>query len=101
MKKKRKRKIREYQIITEIPETLIPETIYIEGEKRNHWIASLLCPCGCNEVIRLNLLKNVYPRWNIKFHWYGKISLSPSIKRTVGCNSHFVINKNKIYWCNF
>lgn len=89
----------DYKIVNEIPVKFNSQTIYLEGEKNNFWIAAFVCPCGCQEIIYLNLLKNVDPNWKIRINFWGKISIYPSVWRKVGCKSHFIICKSKVIWC--
>lgn len=83
--------------ISDIPEILENYIVYISSNKDNYWVATLLCPCGCNEVIKLNLLRDASPRWSFKIK-QKKISLYPSIWRTKGCRSHFSIIDSKLRW---
>jgi len=59
------------------------------------WIV-FQCPCGCGELITLNLDKRTGPHWRI---WRRKNSLSinPSVWRTSGCQSHFVLKQNHVF----
>ncbi len=52
--------------------------------------ADFICPCGCKQIISLNLLKGSTPLWKINGN-----SITPSINRIVGCKSHFYITKGK------
>jgi len=71
--------------------------IYILGQNSNFWQISFTCPCGCGDVIHLNLLNDSYPYW--KFHKTQKgITISPSIRRTKRCKSHFFIKNGKTKW---
>jgi hypothetical protein len=55
------------------------------------------CPCRCGEVLSLNLMASHRPRWAVRAHVDGTISVSPSVDvRT--CGSHFWIRGNQIYW---
>lgn len=54
-------------------------------------VAQLKCPCGCNDIIYLNLIpdenpQRTEPRWKIVGN-----TITPSINRTIGCRSHFQI----------
>ena len=86
-----------YKFSIDEPDTLDEWVIYIIGERHNYWMITFRCPCGCNSVISLNLLKGVRPRWRFKTRW-GTISISPSVWRRVGCRSHFYIRKGKVDW---
>ncbi|MGE3343138.1 MAG: DUF6527 family protein [Vicinamibacterales bacterium] len=32
------------------------------------WAAALLCPCGCGDVIELNLVEQASPCWRVRQH---------------------------------
>ncbi|WP_436231260.1 DUF6527 family protein [Caballeronia sp. LjRoot29] len=59
----------------------------------------MICPCGCGEVIELNLLKQARPCWSAEEHPDGTISLVPSVWRQRGCRSHFFLRRGGIEWC--
>jgi hypothetical protein len=86
-----------YKFCKDEPEELEQKVIYIIGEHPYLWKICFRCPCGCNEVISLNLLKEANPRWRFTIRW-RKISIYPSIWRKVGCKSHFYIKKGKVNW---
>jgi hypothetical protein len=77
------------------PSELEKSTIYIIGEKEYKWMISFYCPCGCGDVIKLNLLEDASPRWRYRINNHGLISIAPSINRNLNCYSHFTI-KNSI-----
>ena len=74
------------------------KTIYIVGEHGYQWLVAFRCPCGCKEIIKLNLLSEASPCWKVSYNHQGKVSLSPSIDRKVGCRSHFILKKGYIDW---
>jgi hypothetical protein len=82
----------------DLPEVLANKTIYLIGETTNPWLVAFKCPCGCNNVIQLNLLKDADPRWRLHITSKKKINISPSIWRTNGCKSHFFVRNSKIEW---
>jgi hypothetical protein len=84
--------------VHDLPEYVDDNTIYIVGEDEHPWLLAFNCPCGCQKVIQLNLLKEVYPCWDFKFTKNKKINISPSIRRTSGCKSHFYVRQNQIDW---
>ena len=90
-----------YENVEEFPFIFKPNTVYIEGTKKQKWTAALICPCGCNEIIFLNLLNNVSPYWKITTHWFNNVSISPSINRKFGCRSHFILRNGCIYWSSY
>jgi hypothetical protein len=59
----------------------------------------LICPCGCGEVIELNLLEQARPRWSVQEHPDRTITLAPSVWRQKGCRSHFHLRRGRIDWC--
>lgn len=89
-----------YERVEEFPEVYEPFKIYLISEKDNLWGGRFLCPCGCGDVISLNLSKKYRPRWRIKENNDGSASIMPSIRRQEGCRSHFVIYKGRIDWYN-
>lgn len=90
-----------YERVDEFPELLEPGTLYVAGEEPHIWVAAMLCPCGCGDVIELNLLKEASPCWTVRQRRDGSVTLMPSIWRTKGCRSHFLIRNSRIDWCRF
>ena len=84
-----------YQFNDDIPENPVQGILYIIGEKKFLWCIVMKCPCGCSDLIHLNLLRKANPRWSFKIR-KRKITLYPSIWRENGCKSHFNVQKNLI-----
>ena len=84
--------------VEEFPNNVNEKTIYIVGDIKEPWLLAFSCPCGCHNLIQLNLLKEAKPRWKFQIVNKSKITISPSIWRTSGCKSHFFIHKSKIDW---
>jgi hypothetical protein len=87
-----------YERVEEFPEQPSEATLYLAGEAPHLWAAALLCPCGCGDVIHLNLLKQERPSWSVRWHRDGTVTLVPSVWRTKGCGSHFIIRNSRIRW---
>lgn len=87
-----------YERVEEFPDNLKPFILYVVGEKQHVWAATMLCPCGCGDVIQLNLLEQVSPHWKARLHPNGSVSLMPSVWRTKGCCSHFWLWDSQIEW---
>jgi hypothetical protein len=85
--------------VDEMPDRLKSWTVYLCGEGEHLWAAALICPCGCGEVIQLNLLQQARPCWNAVEHPDGTVSLAPSVWRQKGCGSHFFIRHGRVDWC--
>lgn len=81
------------------PQTLQPDVIYQIGDDECVWAAVLQCPCGCREAIHLSLVRDSKPSWRIQAYKNGDVTLLPSVWRTVGCRSHFIIYRSRIIWC--
>jgi hypothetical protein len=62
---------------------------------RPRWLV-LRCPDGCGENVPVNLDQRAGPAWRL--HEKEGISIYPSIWRETGCESHFVIWRNRIWW---
>jgi len=58
----------------------------------------LHCPCGCEDIVTLNLDPRAGPNWKLR-EVDGEVSLSPSVWRKSCCNSHFFLWGNAIYDC--
>jgi hypothetical protein len=85
------------KFVDDIPEKLKQGVVYVEGTAGNFWFASLLCPCGCKQVININLDKNESPCWKLSKTIFS--DLSPSLWKNNGCKSHFFLKKGEIKWC--
>ena len=58
------------------------------------------CPCGCGDVLVINLDSRAGPAWRI-YHRGETFSLCPSYWRDTKCESHFILWRNIIYWCDW
>jgi hypothetical protein len=85
--------------VEEFPDKLVRAKVYLAGENDNLWAAAMICPCGCAEVIELNLLKEARPCWSVQEHSDGTVTLAPSVWRQKGCRSHFLVRHGRIDWC--
>lgn len=85
--------------LTEDPDELLPETLYAIGENGHLWHVALVCPCGCGAIIALNVLPDASPRWRLYESADGP-TLSPSVWRTTGCRSHFILRRGGVIWCH-
>lgn len=85
--------------VAELPEEIGKKLVYVVGENGHRWFAALICPCGCGETLYLNLLPEQRPCWKLNIHADGSVTFNPSIWRTKGCQSHFIIRDSKIHWC--
>ena len=92
------RKYYNYYFCADIPERIAEKAFYIVGEKSHPWVMVFRCPCGCKQIIQLNLLKEGDPRWSFRISTRKEINVRPSVWRTKGCKSHFVIRNSKIDW---
>jgi hypothetical protein len=58
------------------------------------------CPCGCGDNLVINLDSRAGPAWRI-YRRGEAISLYPSYWRDTKCESHFILWRNIIYWCDW
>jgi uncharacterized protein DUF6527 len=58
------------------------------------------CPDGCGEILSINLDPRSGAAWRL-YQRRGRWSLFPSIYRTSGCRSHFIMWGDHIAWCDF
>ena len=73
-------------------------TIYWVGEEPYQWCAVFYCPCGCKEVIFLNLLPTAKPCWTLTPKGKKHCTVFPSVHRIKGCKSHFFVVEGRIRW---
>jgi hypothetical protein len=85
--------------VDDVPDSLRRRAIYIAGSPGHYWSVSMLCPCGCGDLIQLNLLPQVRPCWQVEAHKDGTVTIAPSIWRQQGCRSHFFVRNGHIQWC--
>ena len=83
----------------ELPDNPRPFVIYAIGDS-DAWLAALVCPCGCGHLIQLSLLKEDSPHWSLQTNRSGKVSISPSVWRSLGCQAHFFVRDGRIIWCD-
>ncbi len=83
----------------DLPVRLQYRTVYLVQEDGYSEHVSMLCPCGCNQILHMNLIPDERPYWYITNHSDGTISLHPSIWRKKGCRSHFWFRYGRVFWC--
>jgi hypothetical protein len=70
--------------------------VLVGSEEKQKWLR-FECPCGCREILALNLMKSHTPHWTVTRHDDGTVSVHPSVDATT-CGSHFWIRRNDIQW---
>ncbi len=83
----------------DLPDVCAGNTLYLVGEQNTYWMAALVCPCGCGDLIQLALDPTGRPRWQVFFNDKKHVTLKPSIHRNGNCRSHFFLRDGKIIWC--
>lgn len=86
-------------VVDDIPEAARPGVVYLVGEGGHLWFAAFVCPCGCGELVQLNLLPDARPRWSAERHPDGTVTIAPSVWRVAGCRSHFFLRRGRVEWC--
>jgi hypothetical protein len=59
----------------------------------------MTCPDGCGEILTINLDGRAGKAWRY-YERRGEVSLFPSVWRDSGCESHFILWRSRIYWCD-
>lgn len=59
----------------------------------------MACPDGCGEILSVNLDPRSGPAWRV-YNRKGKWSLFPSVDRTTGCQSHFILWNGRVCWAD-
>lgn len=83
-----------------LPASPKPNVLYIVEEDGYREYAAMICPCGCGQVLNMNLLPDERPMWKVYVDSQGRASLHPSVWRKKGCRSHFWLKQGRIRWCN-
>jgi hypothetical protein len=73
----------------------------VAGKAGSLWCAAMLCPCGCGGGIHLSLVRGDKPSWRLDVDNSGRPTLYPSIWRTAGCRSHFLLRRGRVVWCRW
>lgn len=81
-----------------LPPKLKKHTLYIVAEDGFEEQAAMLCPCGCAQILHMNLLPDDRPLWRVTRHADGSASLRPSVWRKKGCRSHFCFRSGRVIW---
>ena len=84
--------------VEDIPDVFQREKLYVAGEDGYAWSAAMLCPCGCGEVLEMNLLPDARPCWKLSESPDHLATLHPSVWLKSGCASHFFVENGKIRW---
>jgi hypothetical protein len=74
------------------------ELVVVGSADHPKWL-TFPCPCGCDEPLLLSLNLRRRPRWSVTADARGRPSVSPSVRRTAGCFSHFWIRGGQVHWC--
>jgi hypothetical protein len=56
------------------------------------------CPCGCGDVLAVNLDPAAGRAWRVHRDDEG-VTLMPSVWRADRCRSHFIVWRSAIWWC--
>jgi Family of unknown function (DUF6527) len=82
-----------------LPAELVANTLYVVNDDGFLEQAAMLCPCGCQRTLHMNLLPDDRPCWRLTQHADGTASLFPSVWRQKDCGSHFWFREGKVIWC--
>lgn len=87
------------QYVKDFPDNREAMRVYLLGRPSSEWLAGMDCPCGCKSLIELVLTGEKHPKWQIVVGKDGKVTLKPSVWRTIGCKSHFYLVNGTVHWC--
>lgn len=82
------------------PDEPRPRTVYVVGGRRHPFYTVVACPRrACRQVFNLDVSPEVKPRWRIKEHSDGTLSLHPSIRVTgLPCKCHYWLRSGRVVW---
>lgn len=82
-----------------LPEILHKRTLYVVEDDGYQEQAAMMCPCGCGNVLHMNLLPDERPCWKLTRHEDGTATLHPSVWRKKDCCAHFWFRRGRVQWC--
>ena len=84
--------------VSDLPDRLENGEVYVIGDGEYDWSAAMLCPCGCGNVLEMNLLPDAKPVWSITVGPDQSVTLHPSVWKKTGCRSHFFLRNGTVEW---
>jgi hypothetical protein len=81
-----------------LPKKLKAGVLYLVEDDGVTEQAAMMCPCGCNNILHMNLLPDERPCWQVAQHSDGTATLHPSVWRKKDCGSHFWFKRGKVQW---
>jgi hypothetical protein len=82
--------------VVESPEHFEIGCMYLHENRGRPLVLEFICPCGCGDKIELSLIAWTDPSWRIEGDFEFP-SIYPSVRRVVGCRSHFWVKDGKVY----
>jgi hypothetical protein len=79
----------------EAPAALASRDDFVIVERGIPRLAVFQCPCGCGDVVTLNLDSRAGKAWRLSRR-NRTVTLRPSVWRDTGCQSHFVVWGNRV-----
>ncbi len=76
-----------------------PNLVAVVGVRGKYKWAYLNCPCGCGELLALNLMRSHTPRWQLSVQTERSFSLQPSV-HSMECGAHFWLHDGQVIWCD-
>lgn len=93
------RPYRTYVVEEALPRRLRKRVLYVVREDGFEEQAAMVCPCGCQRILHMNLLPDERPCWRLTQHQDGTATLHPSVWRQKDCGSHFWFRRGRVQWC--
>jgi hypothetical protein len=83
----------------DVPDTPIDGALHLVVDGSGQaWLGVLRCPCGCGATIQLPMTASSRPCWYFRGS-PARPSLWPSVRRSTGCRSHFLLRGGSVQWC--
>lgn len=83
----------------EPPVKLKRRVVYSVLSEGYPFYATMICPCGCGDLIDLNMMEDEHPCWNLIAADGARPELHPSVRRVEGCYAHYWVRKGRVIWC--
>ena len=87
--------------VRELPDAkgMVPGIVYVaRGDGWGH--VGFRCPCGCTHEVCIPIQPEWKQGWTFEESASKLVTLSPSLRRTTPCKSHFFMRNGEIEWCS-
>jgi hypothetical protein len=82
-----------------VDDEILDGIIYVVGGKGYVKWAYFRCPADRTEIIQLSLMQKHRPCWRIRWDWFRRATINPSVRQTAGSFAHFWVRSGVVHVC--